>query len=375
MKLAFVYDRISKIGGAEKILQELHLIWPEAPFFTAVYNPKTAPWSQGWRIKPSFLQHFPLAKNHHELYPWLTPLAFETFNLDQFDVVISITSAEAKAVITKPDSLHICYCLTPTRYLWSHLDWYQSHPGLGGWSDFAKLGLSILKNNLRKMDLIAANRPDQYLAISRTVQKRIKKYYHRRSQIIFPPVEVTKFSKKIITGSHLPFADYFLVVSRLISYKKIDLAVKACNQLKQNLLVVGVGRELSNLKKIAGPTIHFANLVSDQQLIAYYQNCQALIMPQEEDFGITAVEAMAAGKPVISYAKGGAKETVVAGETGLFFYKQTVDSLKAVMKQFMSYSWNIKVIKAQAKKFDQLIFRKNIKLFVEEQWQKQKNFQ
>ena len=139
--------------------------------------------------------------------------------------------------------------------------------------------------------------------------------------------------------------------------------------------MVGVGRELSNLKKIAGPTIHFANLVSDQQLIAYYQNCQALIMPQEEDFGITAVEAMAAGKPVISYAKGGAKETVVAGETGLFFYKQTVDSLKAVMKQFMSYSWNIKVIKAQAKKFDQLIFRKNIKLFVEEQWQKQKNFQ
>jgi len=371
MKIAFVYDRINKFGGAERVLQALHQIWPQAPIFTAVYNSQTASWAKNISIKPSFLQKFPLAKTHHELYPWLTPLAFESFNFNNYDVVISVTSAEAKAIITQPSTLHLCYCLTPTRYFWSHKQHYQSFPGLGSWNKLAKFVFSKTKNYLQRSDLIASSRPDAYIAISQTVQKRIKQYYHRSSIIIHPPVNVKKFSKKTKSKYKILNTKYYLLVSRLTSYKKIDLAIKAFNQLKQNLIIVGEGREEKNLKKIAGSTISFKGKIKDSQLINLYQHCQALIMPQEEDFGITAVEAMAAGKPVIAFNKGGVLDTVIHKKTGVLFKHQTVDSLTSAVKQFISSAWDSKTLKAQAKKFDQQIFKNKIKIFVEEQWKKQ----
>jgi len=372
MKIAFVYDRINKFGGAERVLQTLHQIWPQAPIFTAVYNPKTSSWAKNILIKPSFLQHFPLAKTHHELYPWLTPLAFESFNFNNYDVVISVTSAEAKAIITQPNTLHLCYCLTPTRYLWSHQQDYQSFPGLGSWNKLSKFVFKKTAKYLQQSDLIASSRPDKYIAISQAVQKRIKQYYHRSSVIIHPPVNVKKFSKKSKPKYKILNTKYYLLVSRLTSYKKIDLAIKTFNKLKKNLIIVGSGRERKRLQTIAGPTISFAGQVSDQELTKLYQHCQALIMSQEEDFGITAVEAMSAGKPVIAFNKGGILDTVIHKKTGILFSAQTVDSLTSAVKQFISSAWDTKIIKTQAKKFDQQIFKNKIKTFVEEQWKKQK---
>src|SRR3989339_1124583 len=215
MKVALVYDRLNKFGGAEQVLINLHRLWPEAPLFTAVYDPQRAPWAKIFpKVIPSFLQHWPLAKTHHELYPWLTPLAFESFNFTGFDVVVSVTSAEAKAVITPPKTLHLCYCLTPTRYLWSHRREYLSEPGLG-------LGLKPVPKYLQKNDRVYSQRAGVYAAISQTVKTRIKKYYGRSSTVIYPPVDTRKFEPRT---SNLEPGDYFLIVSRLVAYKKNDLA-------------------------------------------------------------------------------------------------------------------------------------------------------
>lgn len=354
MKIALVYDRVNKFGGAERVLLALHQLWPQAPLFTAVYSPRHSRWADPISVRPSFLNHFPFARTHHELYPWLTPLAFESFNLSRFDVVISVTSAEAKAVITPPQTLHLCYCLTPTRYLWSHYQHYFKDPILG-------FGLKLWHRRLQADDLIYSRRPDQYLAISQTVSERIKQYYHQDARVIFPPVETEKFSFS-------PAKEYYLVVSRLVSYKKIALAIKACNQLQEKLVIVGAGREKKALQKLSGPTIKFVGLVSEEKLAAYYQRCRALIMPQEEDFGISSLECQASGKPVIAYRQGGARETIVNNQTGIFFSRQTVDSLINAMKQSKARDWDKNIIQSQAKKFDQAVFKTQFKQLVEEQW-------
>jgi len=350
MKVALVYDRVNKFGGAEQVLINLHRLWPEAPLYTAVYQPQSASWAKTWDVRASWLNSLPGAKTHHELYPWLMPLAFESFNFSGFDLVISVTSAEAKAVITSPRTRHICYCLTPTRYLWSHQKEYLTEPGLGRW-------LGPWQKRLQADDLVYAQRPDEYIAISRTVQKRIKKYYGRNSIVIYPPVDTVKFSK--ITDYKLPITNYFLIVSRLVAYKKIDLAIKVFNRFQLPLVIVGQGREETRLKQLAGPTVKFAGWVDDRQLIAYYQNCRALIMPQEEDFGLSSVEAQAAGRPVIAFNRGGARETVVANQTGLFFNEATVDSLIQAVKQFESRVWESRLILAQAKRFEVRNFLKS----------------
>lgn len=191
MKVAFVYDRVNKWGGAERVLLALHEIWPEAPLYTTVYDEKKAPWAKVFpKVITSFLQKFPFAKSHHELYPWLTPLAFETFDFTDYDVVISLTSAEAKDIITKPQTLHICYCLTPTRYLWSHYGEYLNNPGFGFLTDsIYKILIPRLSSGLKATDRICAQRPDEYIAVSKTVQKRIKEYYYRDSEVLYPGID------------------------------------------------------------------------------------------------------------------------------------------------------------------------------------------
>jgi glycosyltransferase involved in cell wall biosynthesis len=370
MKIAFVYDRINKWGGVESLLLALHQIWPDAPFYASVYDSQTASWADDLEVKTSWLQNWPLARTHHELYPWLTPIAFETFDFSGFDVVVSITSAEAKGILTKPETLHVCYCLTPTRYLWSHHCQYVDQPGLGVWSKLAQTGLGLFKKPLQRWDLTASFRPDHYLAISKTVQARIKKYYQQDSEIVYPGIDIKRFKNS--NSYTLNPKPYFLIVSRLVSYKNIDLAIKAANQMDLNLKIIGTGKDEVRLKSLAGPTIEFLGFVSQDKLASYYQQAQALIMPGEEDFGLTSLEAQALGTPIIALKKGGATETVVSEKTGLFFDQPKVSNLKSALEKFSQMSFSKRACIKNANKYNIDTFKYKFKKKVEALWQQQR---
>ena len=323
MRVALVYDRVNKFGGAERVLTALHEIWPEAPVFTSVYDSEGAPWADSWNIKTSWLQNIPGAKTNHESFGWLMPLPFESFDFSEFDVIISVTSEAAKGIITSPRQLHICYLLTPTRYLWSHAnDYLREIP------KFLRPLARIVQAKLRIWDYMAAQRPDYILSISKLVQGRCRKYYRRESEVVYPMLRFKEEGR-----GKKEEGDYFLVVSRLVSYKRIDLAIEACNRLKLPLVIVGVGSEEEKLKKLAGPTIKFTGYLTDRELVGYYRNAKAFIMPQEEDFGLTAVEALGFGVPVISYKYSGATEIIEDGKTGILFGEQSVDSVVEAIKK------------------------------------------
>ncbi len=360
-KVAIVYDRVNKWGGAERVLLALHEMFPDAPLYTSVYDEKGASWARVFpKIYTSFLQKIPFAKNWHEGFGWLMPLAFETFNLGRYDLVISVTSEAAKGVITKPGTLHICYMLTPTRYLWSHYDLYFKNPIL-------RFISKPVVNYLRNWDKIAVQRPDKIIAISTEVARRIKKYYGRESEIISPPVNTSILYKRSL-ASQSPGSNevsrhksYYLLVSRLdYGYKKVDLAIDAFNKLKEPLVVVGTGRERRKLEKIAKENIKFVGQVSEKELSDYYRGAKALIMPQEEDFGIVAIEAQSFGVPVIAYSKGGALDTVISGKTGIFFDKQNAGSLMRAIKKFAKMSFSSKSLTDNAKRYSFKSFRKKI---------------
>lgn len=364
MKLAFVYDRINKIGGAERILQTLHKLYPNSYLYTAVYHPERAKWAKGWKIRTSFINQISFARSTHELYPWLTPIAFESFDFSGFDVVVSITSAEAKGIITQPGTIHLCYCLTPTRYLWSDHSLYKEEVNVF----LRPLALKIFKY-LKRWDKLASQRPDKYFAISETTRKRIKKYYGKSSEVIYPPVNLEKFQRRVKKNISMPCKNFFLVVSRLVPYKKVELAIDACNKLGKSLVVVGAGVQMKKLKKISGPLTHFTGELTEQELVLYYQQCDALLFPQEEDFGISIVEAQAAGKPVIAYNKGGATEIIDEGRTGLFFSNQTTNSLIKAIKQFKKRKYDRNECQKNADRFSEEAFSKKFSLKVEEIWQ------
>ena len=331
-KVALVYDRVNSWGGAERVLLALNKIFPTAPLYTSVYNKKTAPWAKVFpSVVPSFLQNIPFAKTRHELLPFLMPLAFESFDLSNFDLVISVTSEAAKGIITKPGTRHICYCLTPTRYLWSGYEEYFKN------TTRRRLVEPIIKY-LRSWDLVAAQRPDVMVGISEEVCGRIKKYHNREAKLIYPPVELnyTPIRMSVYSGSE----PYYLVVSRLVPYKKVDLVIDVFNRLNKQLVIVGDGSEMSKLQNMARRNIKFTGKVSEEELGDYYSRCKALIFPQHEDFGIVAVEAQLFGKPVIAYKKGGALETVVEGKTGVFFDHQTVESRTGAVNKFERMSFN-----------------------------------
>ena len=370
MKVALVYDRVNKIGGAERVLETLHEIWPNAPLFTAVYHPQTAPWAKKFKVIPSFLQKFPLAKSRHEFFPYLMPLAFESFssrggpafggNFDDYDVVISVTSEAAKGIITKPKTFHLCYCLTPTRYLWSgYQDYFKNKA-------FRFLAKPIV-DYLRYWDKIAAQRPDAYLAISKNVQKRIKKYYRRNSEVIYPPVDNEKWKME---NGNWKIGSYFLLVSRLVPYKRADIAVQAFNKLGLPLKIVGSGAEEGRLKRMAKKNIEFLGQLTDKELLGYYQQCRALIFPQEEDFGLVPLEVQACGRPVIAFQAGGALESVIEGVTGSFFYPQTSQALTRAVKKFRPESNYPPECRKNADRFSQEKFKINFKKRVEEEWRK-----
>ncbi len=358
-KIAIVYDRVNKWGGAERVLLALHEIFPKAPLYTSVYDVRNASWANVFpKVKTSFLQNIPFAKSNHEFLAPLMPLAFESFDFSKFDIVISVTSEAAKGIKTTPKTFHLCYCLTPTRYLWSGREFYfKSPPSKFGFIPFFKfLSVPFIKY-LKRWDIEASKRPDKIIAISTEVQNRIRKYYKRESEIVFPPVDIPNIKK---SRSKKEIGDYYLLVNRLIPYKRVDLAVKAFNKLEKVLYIVGSGSEEMKLKKIAASNIKFLGQVNERELCQLYLRAKALIMPQEEDFGIVSVEAQSFGVPVIAYKKGGSLDTVVEEKTGIFFKDQTVKSLMQAIKKFDKMSFSERILKANAKRFSKEVFKKQL---------------
>lgn len=349
MRVAIVYDRVNKWGGAERVLLTLHEMFPDAPLFTSIYNPQKAPWAKVFpKVVPSFLQKLPIKK--HELLAPLMPIAFESFDMTRMDLVISVTSEAAKGIITKPGTKHICYCLTPTRYLWSgYKDYFKS-------SIFKSITKPVV-SYLRKWDKTAASRPDTMIAISTEVQKRIKKYYGRDSRVVYPPVFKFK-TQKAKFKNEIQNSKFFLIVSRLVPYKRVDLAVEAFNKLGLPLVIVGTGSQEKKLRKIAKANIKFAGYLTDEELVGYYQKAEALVVPQREDFGLVAVEAQSFGVPVIAYKAGGALDTVIEGVTGRFFDHQSVESLTGAIKESDKNDYNKKAVKNNAEKFSKERFKR-----------------
>jgi glycosyltransferase involved in cell wall biosynthesis len=354
VKVAIVYDRVNKWGGAERVLLALHEIFPDAPLFTSVYDPKGASWAKVFpEVRTSFLQKVPFAKENHEFLAFLMPSAFESFDFSNFDLVVSVTSESAKGIKVKRGTRHICYCLTPTRYLWSHHDLY-----------FKNFILKFLSKPavwyLRRWDKKAAKRPDVIIAISTEVKNRIKKYYKREAGVVFPPVEV-KSQKSKVKIINQKLKAYYLLVGRLdYGYKKVDLAIEAFNRLGKALVIVGGGRERKRLMKGAKKNIRFVGQVSEKKLVEFYRGAKALIMPQEEDFGMVAIEAQSFGVPVIAFKKGGAADTVIPGKTGIFFEEQRPESLMSAVARFEKKRFIVQNLYTNARKFTKEVFRKKI---------------
>lgn len=354
MKVALVHDYLNQYGGAERVLEAFTQIFPKAPIYTLLYDKKKTGYAfEKKKIKTSFLQKIPFLKNHHRSFLMFMPLAVEQFDFSEYDLVISDSASYAKGVVIPPNTFHICYCHTPIRYAWD-----DSHKYIEefGYPNIIRKFIPFFMNYIRFWDEHAADRVDKYIANSKFVSERIKKYYHRNSQVIYPPVKTSLFHL-----SDKKPKEYFLMVGRFLPYKRFDLAIEAFNQLNLPLKIIGDGPDKKKLMKKAKDNIEFIGLVSDDKLKEYYANCRAFIFPQEEDFGITAVEAMASGRPVIAYQAGGALEIIKHGETGLFFKEQSSESLINTLKEFNSFDFNPKLIRQEAARFDLENFKERIK--------------
>jgi len=355
MKVALIADWLVSYGGAEEVMIALSEIFPDAPIYTSIYNSKKLPQFKDKKIITSFLQNLPGAQTHHQYYWPLMPKAFASFDLSQYDLVISSCHSFAKGIKTLAKTFHVCYCYTPTRYLWfPEID--RRISGKSG------LIFSLLAGRTKNWDKAAASRVNQFIAISRTVQKRIKKVYNRDSYLIYSPIDISQFklSQKI--------GQYYLTGGRLIPYKRIDLVVKAFNRLGLPLKIMGSGPDLTRLKKLAKKNIEFLGFVSDAKRAELFSECLAFIFPGEEDLGLTPLEAMASGRPVIAYGTGGAAETVIATKTGELFKPQTVNVLVAKIKNFQPTKFKPQVCREWAEKFDVKIFKQKIKNYIEKEY-------
>ncbi len=334
--VALVYDRVNTFGGAEQVLVALKEVFPQAVLYTALHDVKHAEWSKSWDIRTTFLSSIPFVRAHHEWFGWLMQFLFEGFRFEDYDLVISVTSEAAKSIITPAKTTHICYCLTPTRYLWSHTYFYESGP-------FSWLKQCVF-SHLRFRDFVTAQRPDHFIAISETVARRVEKYYRRDvSAVIAPPLPEMNAA---------PFVEgrkYFLVVSRLVAYKKVEEAIHACGELNEQLIIVGDGRERKKLETIARAytSVSFTGFVEKQELAQLYAGAIALLCPQEEDFGIVSIESQSFGTPVLCPKKSGMSETIIDGETGLVY----TNSLSSAIGAAKGMQWNREKIRANAVRY------------------------
>jgi len=359
MRIAFVHDYLVQYGGAERVLECLTELYPYAPIYTILHN-KDAMHGvfEDKRIYTSYLQHFPFARRWHRIFPLLMPPAIEQFDFSNYDVVVSDSSSYAKGIITGPKTLHICYMHTPMRYAWDDCQKYTRDfyfPRL------IKKLIPFAMNYIRLWDKVSADRVDVFIANSNFVSRRIKKYYRKESIVIHPPVDTQNFS----VNNELKEKGYFLMVGRLIAYKRHSVAIRAFNELKLPLKIIGRGPELKRLQKIAGPTIEFLGRVDDEQLKKHYAECQAVIFPQEEDFGIVAIEALSCGKPLLAFRGGDIPEHMEEGKMGVFFDEQTSQAIIAAVERFEKLSFDSNYIRSKVLKFDREIFKEKMKEFIE----------
>lgn len=325
LKVALVHDWLVGRGGGERVLYDIHTLFPDAPIYTLVYDQDKAPeWCKECDIRTTYIQKWPGAKSHHKLLLSFMPKAWEALDLTEYDLVISCCASCCKGVITRPDALHVCYSFSPTRYVWDlYYDYLESTNAI------KRFFMKRMIHKVRLWDFQAAQRVDHFAADSNFVGSRIKKYYRRDFTTIYPGTRINEYP---IT--EMP-DDYYLVVARFVRYKRVDLAIEACNQLKKKLVVIGSGgEEEERLKKLAGDTVELLGRVSDEEMERYYSRAKAFLFPGIEDYGITPVEAMSAGVPVLAFGKGGALETVQDGKTGLYFHDQTVSGLVHCIEEF-----------------------------------------
>jgi len=362
----------------------LHQLYPKAPIYTLLYDEKKMKkYFPEAKIRTSFINKFPkfIRKRKKYLLPFL-PTAAETFDLRDFDIVISSSGSFVKGIITKPKTIHICYCHTPTRFLW---DWHYNYLKENKVGRLKKIFLIPLLHYLRMWDKTAAERVDYFIANSENTAKRIKKFYNRESEVIYPPAVVPHLTSPKKGGTIAPLRgeqvlpllggvrgginnNYFLIVSRLTPYKKIDVAIEAFNKLELPLVIIGDGEDRKRLEKMAEKNIKFLGFQPEEKIAEYYQNCQAFIFPGEDDFGITPVEAMSFGKPVLAYRKGGALETIIEGETGEFFDDPIPEILADGVRRIKNNcdNYDAEKIEKQARKFSEEEFRRKIKKFTDD---------
>ena len=355
MKLALVHDWLNQRGGAEDVLETLVSMYPGAPVYTSIYWRERMPATyRDWDIRPTWMDRLPGIHRHHQPYLPCYPLAFSRLDLEGYDVVLSNKSGFCHGVHTGPRTPHVCYCLTPTRYVWGYRD-YAAREAL---SPPLRTALLPLIRWLRRWDYRAAQRVDRFIAISSEVQARIQRTYQRDATIIYPPVDTGRFAP---LDRH---DDYFLIVSRLVPYRRIDLAVHAFNRLGLPLVIGGDGRDRPVLEAMANSNVTFLGYVPEADKPELLARCRAYILPGTEDFGIAPVQAMAAGRPVIAYASGGALDTVIPGQTGLHFHQPTPEALEAAVRQFNASSFDSAVIRRHAERFDKRAFERQLRAFI-----------
>lgn len=354
MQIAVVHDYLNQYGGAERVLEAIHDIVPQAPVYTSIYDAQAMPAAyRSWDVRVSWMQHLPNWRRFFRHYFVLYPLAFEGMQLQPYDVVISSSSAYAKGVRPRAGAVHICYCHTPMRFAWQ-TDQYIARENIRG---IAKVAMQFLLRFVRAWDVRSAARVTHYIANSQVVAARIKQYYQRDAVVIPPPVDLAPFV-------HQAPGDYFLTGGRLVPYKRIDLAIKACTALNIPLVVFGDGRDKDELMTYAGPSVRFVGRVSDAERLRLFAECRGFLFPGEEDFGITPLEAMAAGRPVLAYRAGGALDTVVEGMTGLFFETQDVESLKAGLQAMQMRDWDALQIRRHAEQFSRERFMTRMREYI-----------
>lgn len=352
--VALVHDWLNQVGGAEDVLETLVQLHPQAPIYTSLYSRKKMPphW-QSWDIRTSFIDRLPWARRRQQLYFPFYPLAFEQFDLSGYDLVLSNKSGFCHGIITGPQTTHICYCLTPTRYVWR----YRQYAEQEGLSRTTRGLLRPFLHYLRLWDRLAADRVDYFIAISQEVRRRIAKYYRRDAAIIYPPVDTSRFTPANRVD------DYYLMVGRLVPYRRIDILIEAFNRLGRRLLIAGSGRDRARLEALAKPNVEFLGYVSDDDLPDLLARCRAFMFPGEEDFGIAPIQAMATGRPVIAYAAGGALETVTPS-TGVLFARQSADAIIESVKSFEPDDLDPAHIRSHAQEFDTSIFKQRMTAFI-----------
>jgi glycosyltransferase involved in cell wall biosynthesis len=362
LKLALVHDWLNQIGGAEDVLATWVAQYPDSPIYTSLYAPDLMPDAyQQWAIRTLWSDKLPAIHQHHQPYLPVYPLVWGGLDLSDYDVILSNKSGFCHGLqFNAQTSVHVCYCLAPTRYVWQ-LEHYIAREGLG---KAVELALRPLVAWMKRWDYAAAQRVTHFIAISTEIQERIRRYYDRESVIIYPPVDTSRFMP--VAPSQVD--DYYLIVSRLIPYKRIDLAIQAANRLGVRLKIGGTGRDLDRLRGLAGETVEFLGYVPDDDLPDLMAKARAFIFPGLEDFGITPVQAQAAGRPVIAYKGGGALDTVIDGVTGTHFSQQTVDDLVQSLQGFDAVQYDPAVIRQHALKFDTAHFNQQIDDFLAQAW-------